>query len=83
MNLSFLTPPEFLSLPIFGLDISHSSIKISKLKRIGTNLVPEIIVDVPVSDTAKLFDSTNQQGSYKDVKLVLNQLKKKHKINWI
>jgi hypothetical protein len=83
MNFSFLTPPEFLSLPIFGLDISHFSIKVSKLKRVGANLIPEIIVDVPFSNTTELSDNKNQEGDHKNVQVVLNQLKKKHKINFV
>jgi len=82
MSLSFLKPSEFLSMPVFGLDISKSSIKIIKLKRYAEGVIPDVVDEVEVSESCELFTSEGSIIECKEVTDKLAALKKKHKINF-
>ncbi len=83
MNFSFSTPPEFLTLPIFGLDISRSSIKLSKLKKKDVGLVPQFIAELPISETCDLFTKQAAGSDCNATKTALLGLKKKYKIDFV
>jgi Tfp pilus assembly PilM family ATPase len=83
MKLSFLTPPESLSLPTFGLDISRSSVKLSKLENKEVGSVPEIVDEVKLSETCQFFSKEENANECKEVKGALTNLKKKYKIDFV
>lgn len=83
MKISFLSPPEFLSLPTFGLDISRSSIKLSKLESKEVGFVPKFIEEVKLSETCELFSREKGNLECKEVKTALLKLKKKYKIDFV
>ena len=82
MKLSFSHPPEFLCMPVFGLDISQSSIRLTKLKRTNFGLVPSQVARVAISETCELFTGQNTHAVCQEVKKVLTELRKKHKIEF-
>jgi len=82
MSLSFLTPPEFLTLPVFGLDISRSSIKLVKLKKNIIGFLPYVFDEIEVSESCELFSGDNAVSECKEITDKLITLRKKHKINF-
>ncbi len=82
MSFSFLQPSEFLTLPIFGIDISQSSIKIARLKKKSVGLVPHIIDEFEISETCELFSGSGEVSSCDEVRKGLLHLKKKYKIEF-
>lgn len=83
MSLSFSNPSEFLALPIFGLDISQSSIRLTKLKRTSAGLVPQHIARVAVTETCELFTGQSSHSDCQEIKKVLTDLRKKYKIEFV
>lgn len=70
-------------MPVFGLDISASAIRLTKLKRTSAGLIPHIVERVELAETCELF--TGQAGSSEcaETKKALAALKKKHKIQFV
>lgn len=83
MKNSFFQPPEFLSLPIFGLSISQYSIKLFKLKKNKAGLVPDIFEEVPVVGVCDFLKNTETYSECDELKNSLKILKKKHKIDFV
>lgn len=83
MKSSFLNPPEFLTLPIFGLDISRSSIKLSKLQKNKNGMVPLFVDEIPVSETCELFTKYIPGKECKEIISGILRLKKKYSINFV
>lgn len=71
-----------MSLPIFGLDISRSSIKLSKLKKYKVGMIPQFVEEIPVSETCDFFTQTGETSECKEVKTGLLRLKKKYKVDF-
>jgi Tfp pilus assembly PilM family ATPase len=82
MTLGFFYPPEFLRLPVFGLDISQSSIRIAKLKKTSFGMVPSEVARIAISETCELFTGQNSHTDCQEVKKVLRELRKKHAIEF-
>ncbi len=83
MKVSFSNPPEFLTLPLFGLDISRSAIRLTKLKRTSDGLVPEHVASVPISETCSLLTDEGVNADCTEVQDALRELKKKHRIEFV
>jgi Tfp pilus assembly PilM family ATPase len=64
------------------LDISQSSIKLTKLKRTSAGLVPQHIARVAISETCELFTGQSSHSDCQEVKKVLTDLRKKHRIEF-
>lgn len=80
MRNSFFQTPEFLSLPLFGLSISPSFVRIVKLKKSPQGLIPELVDEVTFSETCSFFQEDGTHTECDQLKTALLQLKKKHKI---
>jgi hypothetical protein len=78
MKISFLEAPEFLSLPIFGLNISQSSVRLIRLKNKKQGLIPSIFEDV-----CPLFNGSGAYSDCNELKKVLVDLKNKHKMHFV
>lgn len=83
MKCSFFQPPQFLSLPFFGLSISHASIKITKLKKKNFGNMPVVISEVILKETCDMFFNSNSYSECNDLKKSLIDLRKKHKIRFV
>ena len=77
MKSSFLKPPEFLSLPFFGVSLSKTSIRLTKFKSKKIGLVPQIIDEVPVKEVCEFFTDPNAYAECNELKKSLKDLKKK------
>ncbi len=83
MKLSFFNPPEFLSLPTFGLDISRSSIKLSKLEEKDIGKIPKFVEEIKLSETCEFFSKEKNATECVEVRGALTKLKKKYKIDFV
>lgn len=83
MKSSFLQPPEFLSLPVFGVNISPNSIKIVKLKKNKKGLLPILAQEISFKEKCNYFSNTNINVECEEFKEILKDLKKKHEIKFV
>jgi Tfp pilus assembly PilM family ATPase len=82
MKISFLETPEFLSLPIFGVSISQSSVKVVKLKKKKQGLIPAVFAEEKISETCDFFNDNAEYSECEHLKKALKTLKKKHNIRF-
>lgn len=82
MKSSFFQPPEFLALPIFGLSISQSAIKLVKMKRNNRGLIPVAFENISVNETCDFFSGTNDHTNCAELETTLKKIKKKHGIHF-
>jgi Tfp pilus assembly PilM family ATPase len=82
MKCSFFQPPQFLSLPIFGLSISQASIKVVKLKKDKQGLIPVVAQDTPLQEPCNFFTDTNTYSECEEIKKSLKSLKKMYGIKF-
>lgn len=83
MKNSFFQTPEFLVLPFFGLSISQTSIKITKLKNKKVGKVPFILDEVPLKERCDFFSDTDLYSDCVELKKSLKNLKNKYKIDFV
>jgi len=83
MKSSFLQPPEFLSLPFFGMSVSQSSIRLTKFKNNKAGYVPDIVDEVLIKETCDFFTNPNSYADCSEIIKALKDLKKKHAIHFI
>lgn len=83
MKSSFLQPPEFLALPVFGLNISPNSLKIVKLKKKKEEFLPVFAEEIYFNETCNYFSQTDSIEDCNELKKIIKTLKKKHKINFV
>lgn len=83
MKSSFFQTPEFLSLPLFGLNISQSFVRLVKLKKTTKGLIPEKYESVTLSHVCDFFSGSGEYGECDELKSVLKKLKKKHSIQFV
>ncbi len=82
MKSIFSKPPEFLSLPFFGLNITKSSVRIIKFKNKNIGRIPYVIEDVPFVEKCDFF-TNDSYSNCEEIKKILKVLKKKYKINFV
>lgn len=82
MKNSFFQTPEFLSLPLLGLSISPSFVRVVKLKKKSQGLIPEFVDEINFSETCSFFQEDGTHTECDQLKSALLQLKKKHKITF-
>ncbi len=83
MKASFLQAPEFLSLPFFGLSISATSIKLTKLKRKKFGKIPYVIEDVALKERCDFLSEDDTYSDCAELKKNLSALQKKYKIKFV
>ncbi len=82
MKKSFFRTPEFLSLPIFGLSITQSSIKFFKLKKTKKGLIPDVFGTTKLSETCDIFKVTEEDPSYQNLFAELKKIKEENNITF-
>jgi Tfp pilus assembly PilM family ATPase len=83
MKISFLETPEFLALPIFGLNISQSSVKLLKLKKKEQGLVPAIFDEVHLQELCTFFTDSDTYSECNELKKALVDLRNKHGVRFV
>ena len=82
MKSSFLEVPDFLALPIFGVSVSQSSVKIVKLKKKKQGLIPVVFDEVHFEEVCDFFTETEKYSECTQLKKALTDLKKKHNMQF-
>jgi Tfp pilus assembly PilM family ATPase len=83
MKCSFFQPPEFLTLPFFGLSISQTAIKLTKLKKRKEGYVPSVIDEVVLKERCEVFSDNNEYSDCRELKKSMSDLQKKYKIKFV
>jgi Tfp pilus assembly PilM family ATPase len=83
MKQSFFHTPEFLSLPIFGLSISQTSIRIAKMTRHTSGKIPNITDEIRIEESCTFFNKPEEYTECPVLKNALIQIKNKHKIKFV
>lgn len=83
MKPSFLNPPQFLSLPFFGLSMSATSIRLTKFKTKKIGNIPTVIEEVFLKEQCDFFSHVDSYSECVELKKILKDLKKKHKIQFV
>lgn len=83
MKSSFFQPPEFLALPVFGMNVSPTSIKLVKLKQKKEGLLPVVAEEIYFKEVCNYFSGEDSISECDEFKKNLKDLKKKFKINFV
>jgi Tfp pilus assembly PilM family ATPase len=82
MNRGFLSTPEFLSLPLFGLSITHNSIKFVKMEHTKYGLIPAFFEEIELSEVCDYFTNPSSDATCDSLKNALKNFKKKYNISF-
>ncbi|MEN9921177.1 MAG: type 4 fimbrial biosis protein PilM, type pilus assembly protein PilM [Candidatus Parcubacteria bacterium] len=82
MNTGFFKIPEFLSLPLFGLSITQSSVKLVKMSKVKQGFIPKIFDGVVLGETCDYFTNPISDAPCDPLKAALKDFKKKYNITF-
>lgn len=83
MKHSFFQAPKFLSFSSFGLSISQTSVRVAKMSKEKSGLVPVVMEEVRIQKTCTFFDNPTEYIECPHLKNTLVFLRKKHKIKFV
>lgn len=82
MNNGFLKVPDFLSLPLFGLCITKSSVKFVKMTKTKKGFIPTCFDGATLNEVCDYFTDPRSDAPCDPLKNVLKEFKKKHNITF-
>lgn len=83
MKQSFFHAPEFLSLPIFGVSISQSYIRVAKMSKHKIGKIPSVIDEIHIEEQCSFFEKPEEYSECDVLKKALISIQKKHKIKFV
>ncbi len=82
MKKTFFQAPEYLSLPLFGLNIVKNQIRVVKLKKTKNGQIPEYFETFTTPDVCDFFTTSDSQNPCDSLKEVLKSIKQKTKMTF-